>query len=382
MYPPPHPAQSTNNAYQSASYNAFYPAYYNSHYMQAYSQQRVVNQNAGVGVSSSRVQGNDSGRDARSNSMPFGYQPGNSRCSHPGCTFTGSAKTVEIHMMDRHLIYPPGWDKRKKKPEWDADPSLKGKPIPIQGTNIILDTPEILEAWINERKSRFPTAARVEEKKRKFEEAVSRGQLDLSESRWPNKRRNMGTSAPSGPEQRQRSRQANSRGRFQDRVHRGTRGVSHPVVAHRIDEKRPSETTRQKSPSILSDSQSESDDDSGSNGQPEALSSKLVPVEGISVTEDDSHAFRATSTARPAAKKPPSQPKLPPKNPFASRPTLLRNLLLPEIRVTVSNLSQAIRFLVDNDFLRDVELKPGQAAESHKIEVLKPGQSKENENVT
>ena len=126
MYPPPHPAQSTNNAYQSASYNAFYPAYYNSHYMQAYSQQRVVNQNAGVGVSSSRVQGNDSGRDARSNSMPFGYQPGNSRCSHPGCTFTGSAKTVEIHMMDRHLIYPPGWDKRKKKPEWDADPSLKG----------------------------------------------------------------------------------------------------------------------------------------------------------------------------------------------------------------------------------------------------------------
>ena len=136
----------------------------------------------------------------------------------------------------------------------------------------------------------------------------------------------MGTSAPSGPEQRQRSRQANSRGRFQDRVHRGTRGVSHPVVAHRIDEKRPSETTRQKSPSILSDSQSESDDDSGSNGQPEALSSKLVPVEGISVTEDDSYALRATSTARPAAKKPHPQPKLPPKNPFASRPTLLRNV--------------------------------------------------------
>lgn len=26
--------------------------------------------------------------------------------------------------MDRHLIYPPGWDKRTN--EWDADPSLKG----------------------------------------------------------------------------------------------------------------------------------------------------------------------------------------------------------------------------------------------------------------
>lgn len=29
--------------------------------------------------------------------------------------------------------------------------------------------------------------------------------------------------------------------------------------------------------------------------------------------------------------------------------------------MTVSNLSQAIRFLVDNDFLENVELKPGQA---------------------
>jgi hypothetical protein len=38
--------------------------------------------------------------------------------------------------------------------------------------------------------------------------------------------------------------------------------------------------------------------------------------------------------------------------------------------MTVSNLSQAIRFLVDNDFLRNVELKPGQAGEQQKIQVL------------
>lgn len=30
--------------------------------------------------------------------------------------------------------------------------------------------------------------------------------------------------------------------------------------------------------------------------------------------------------------------------------------------MTVSNLSQAIRFLVDNDFLDGVELKPGEAS--------------------
>jgi hypothetical protein len=44
-------------------------------------------------------------------------------------------------------------------------------------------------------------------------------------------------------------------------------------------------------------------------------------------------------------------------------------LLLPEIRMTVSNLSQAIRFLVDNDFLENVELNPGDASEKM-IEVI------------
>lgn len=54
------------------------------------------------------------------------YQSGNSRCTRPGCNFVGSQKSVEIHMMDRHLIYPSGWENRKRKSDWDADPSLKG----------------------------------------------------------------------------------------------------------------------------------------------------------------------------------------------------------------------------------------------------------------
>jgi hypothetical protein len=37
--------------------------------------------------------------------------------------------------------------------------------------------------------------------------------------------------------------------------------------------------------------------------------------------------------------------------------------------MTVSNLSQAIHFLVENDFLENVELKPGQATEKW-IEVV------------
>jgi len=77
---------------------------------------------------------------------------------------------------------------------------------------------------------------------------------------------------------------------------------------------------------------------------------------------------RAESVDHPRRTRPP-QPKEPPRNPFAARSSLLRNLLLPEIRVTVSNLSQAIRFLVDNDFLENVELKPGEADEK-RIEVV------------
>lgn len=58
--------------------------------------------------------------------QPGWYQPGTFRCTNPGCSFMGSKKSLEVHMMDRHLIYPPGWEHRKKRQDWDADPSLKG----------------------------------------------------------------------------------------------------------------------------------------------------------------------------------------------------------------------------------------------------------------
>jgi len=55
---------------------------------------------------------------------------GTHKCTHSRCTFSGSQKAVEIHMMDRHLIYPPGYNKNKQR-DWDADPSLKGYVSPI-----------------------------------------------------------------------------------------------------------------------------------------------------------------------------------------------------------------------------------------------------------
>jgi hypothetical protein len=113
------------------------PSYYNSHYVQAYMQASasasVVNHASSTGrapnsnFNSHLVNNNPASGTLKTflDSKSFWYQSGNNRCNQQGCTFFGSHKSVEIHMMDRHLIYPPGWEKRKKA-DWDADPSLKG----------------------------------------------------------------------------------------------------------------------------------------------------------------------------------------------------------------------------------------------------------------
>lgn len=99
-----------------------------------------------------------------------------------------------------------------------------------------------------------------------------------------------------------------------------------------------------------------------------ALQDETTP---LSLQEPSFPSQKSHPSRRPSA----PQPRRPPHNPFAhtNRPSLLRNLLLPDIRVTVSNLSQAIRFLVENDFLEGVELRPGQAEEGKRIEVIGNG---------
>lgn len=162
---PSRPGASQNNIIPSSQAAAFvlrsaltnpYSQTYSSHYAQAYMHQyngmpftnaqgytmsstydpnAYVNNNqnqyftqSSAGPSFSRPQNQSSGGIKIQNfnqANSAWYQAGHERCTYRGCRFTGSAKCVEIHMMDRHLIYPPGWDPRKKK-DWDADPSLKG----------------------------------------------------------------------------------------------------------------------------------------------------------------------------------------------------------------------------------------------------------------
>ncbi|KAL4064915.1 hypothetical protein V8B97DRAFT_2010599 [Scleroderma yunnanense] len=276
------------------------------------------------------------------------YQPGNFRCQRQGCPFLGSHKSVEIHMMDRHFIFPPGWDKNKDN--WDADPSLKGKPIPIQGTSVLLDTPEALDAWIAERRNRFPTTARVQEKKRKMEEAIARGQLTPEDMGLASTKRRKHEHLTDGSASSSRGQRGRSRGVGRGRGTFVRRGEASLVVNDQ-------NSTASRSVSLdgpVQENSVGSDSDSEGQGPPEETSSRS-PVHKPPCALAMAHTTERSIPPIKVASRPPLQPRKPPRNSFLSRPTLL------QIRVTVSNLSQAIRFLVDNNFLEGVELRPGEA---------------------
>ncbi|KAF9650473.1 hypothetical protein BDM02DRAFT_3083385, partial [Thelephora ganbajun] len=288
---------------------------------------------------------------------------GTHKCTYDRCTFSGSHKAVEIHMMDRHLIYPPKHNKDKQH-DWDADPSLKGHVLP--GTNIALNTPEDIEAWIAERKKRFPTANHVAEKKAKLEEAIARGQLPFDANpRFPKRPR------LEGPDYGANRGHRNGRGRRRKNGRSSGRdGVANSKISATPNQATPESSSLQPSPpaqfpaSVLPEDYDSSDSD---DAPPEALSTKAVKnavAEPLPLPETSRDAeIKPSIGEKPIGSRRPTarQPRGPPPIPFGQKTSLLRNLLLPEIRNTVSNLSQAIRFLVDNDFLENVELEPGDA---------------------
>lgn len=90
-----------------------------SHYAQAYLQ------NSLGGFQQQTLAPQSSPSTSTSTSFQSRPRPrGTHKCTHDHCEFSGSQKAVEVHMMDRHLIYPPNHNKKQK--DWDADPSLKG----------------------------------------------------------------------------------------------------------------------------------------------------------------------------------------------------------------------------------------------------------------
>ncbi|KAF8501898.1 nuclear fragile X mental retardation-interacting protein 1-domain-containing protein [Gautieria morchelliformis] len=387
-----------------------YPSYTNANYHSYFTQApRPLTTAQGYTISSTYVPSTESPSTPQSRSWPPSQRPntsanraarpcaegafsapGDNKCTYNGCLFTGSKNTVEIHMMDRHLIFPPGW--KKKQNDWDADPSLKGKPVPIPGTGVTLDTPEAIAAWIAERKKRWPSKQHVEDKRRKAQEAADRGEIDPSELTLKTKRRRLDEDSL---EHRSRGRgrgSARGRGRGNSECNYGRsdtgwrgRGQARGSMPSLRPMQTASRTLQSLDRAAASSEEDTTSEESGSDMDPvkDALSSKVDPgLHGPKanpdqdiqhITKDDPPAtpdLSSTRMCRPLRRrKPMPQPRSAPQNPF-TRPSLLRNLLLPEIRHTVSNLSQAIHFLVDNDFLEGVELKPGDA-DSQQIKVLK-----------
>lgn len=214
------------------------------------------------------------------------------------------------------------------------------KPVPIQGTNVILDTPEVLEAWIAERKKRFPSAVRVEEKKRKMDEAIARGQLDLNDTRRPNKRQKV-DGQRDGRDHFHKDRKAPSQSRPSGGRERNVNPSERPGPSRarapdsgwlkKSQENKP--VQRPEDVAVISDDSDTSCDEDA----PEAISSKVPPlVETAASAESKTVVFDTVTTTTHSRKDPPEglqvkrnaplQPRPPPRNPFASRPTLLRNV--------------------------------------------------------
>ena len=365
-------SEALRNPYAQPAMNQFHNSY-STHYVNAYLQAQqlahttpegytlssmydpratMYRGNSGHQVPSSiRGRGQGQGHRTQASNIPrqpiqqrgSWYQPGNSRCTYHSCSFSGSLKAVEIHMMDRHLIYPPGWVQKKKGSDWDADPSLKGciytymfswtyltssifsrKMVPIQGTSVVLNTPEALDAWLAERKKRWPTAQRIEEKKKKMEEAVVRGQLPLVSNSFRGMKRHR---------EEGRKPQWNNRHKLSAQRKRQKIQDSQTIDAHS-----PIEAPKAASGSKISfDVQCpDGDNDSNDDEAPEAVSSKPPIGQLLSMEQETSNVSKdATEASAPsellkANKKfirpRKREPKLPSRNPFAARPTLLRNV--------------------------------------------------------
>ncbi|CAE6521476.1 unnamed protein product [Rhizoctonia solani] len=348
------------------------------------------------------------------------------KCGHEGCLFAGTHKEVEVHKMDRHLIFPPGWQEKvkgKRKRDGDDDGYVDEEAqfrtsgaASILGTDVKLDSPEAIAAWLEERKKRWPSAQRIVEKAQRRREALERGQIlaepsrphrsgtDSTRGRVTQSQRGRGCSRgkPANqiqieaserecqlpPNARGRSTHARGRGgRSSGAV--GSRGRGRgrpPATGSRLvnpkESKAETNTTSGTDSSTSTESSSgsgsdsASDDGSGSDMDPlkDAVSSKTGPSIGADAEIQPSETNETASvqpseevssanarTMKPTLRRSAPQPPKPAYNPFNHRPNLLRNLLMPDIQATVSNLSQAIKFLVANDFLENVELKPGDA---------------------
>ncbi|KZO98376.1 hypothetical protein CALVIDRAFT_42185 [Calocera viscosa TUFC12733] len=279
-------------------------------------------------------------------------------------------------------------------PQQHPEPATSGKkrkredepPIPVPGTGILLNTPEAIEAWIAERKARWPSAKRIEEKSAAKKVARERGEIKPDASRLPG---GMRGGAVRGRVSHEGRRPFNVRGQQQRGRGRGRQGERHlerevpgpqtlsaqsdPTITPNAAKSKELTTECDTSVRFLapySDPSSGTGDDS-SDVDPvaDAVSSKIEVgaaselYASPSLPDTVCHVLlHPTRIMRPKAAPSHSAP--------STTGDLLRRLLSTEVRATVSRLSQAIRFLVDNEFLAGVEERVGEAETVSHVELL------------
>lgn len=85
--------------------------------------------------------------------------------------------------------------------------------MPILGTGITLNTPESIDAWIAERKKKWPSTSRIEEKLKNRAEAIERGEL-IPENSRKRKRNDEGMSLHRGRSRGRGTTHGTARGSF------------------------------------------------------------------------------------------------------------------------------------------------------------------------
>lgn len=117
--------QTTHYNPRNASGSSF------SHYLADRHQPSLVNPYAPSQFTTvpPNLQTNPNSYHSSMNHGPESLQLGTSRyhggvqCSRQGCSFQGRSKhETEIHMMDRHFIYPPDYNTRKRKRDEGGGP--------------------------------------------------------------------------------------------------------------------------------------------------------------------------------------------------------------------------------------------------------------------
>lgn len=211
------------------------------------------------------------------------------------------------------------------------------KAIPIQGTSVLLDTPEALDAWIAERRKRFPTADRVQEKKRKMEEAVARGQLAPEDMGLAGRKKRRHDHTPDGSFVQPDDRGKRGRGRGRGRgmgpgreayVRQGDIGsVVNDQKSIAIGSVSLDGLAQENNPGTSFESEEE--------GPPEEVSSK-APL-SFKVPWPPTVAEGPIAQIKAPSKPPPSQPRKPPRSSFLSKTALLRN-----VTIFLSSLSRLI----------------------------------------